>query len=62
MVGMRPQSGSLLAEVARIAGTQHGVIGRSQLSHLGASPSVIKRWVASGHLHRLYRGVYAVDT
>jgi hypothetical protein len=60
MVGMRPQSGSLLAEVARIAGTQHGVIGRSQLSHLGASPSVIKRWVASGHLHRLHRGVYAV--
>jgi hypothetical protein len=47
-----------LAELAR---RQHGVVSIRQLrGPLGYSPSAVGRAVASGHLHRLHRGVYAV--
>jgi hypothetical protein len=46
--------------VARIAGRQLGVISLEQLFSVGLSRGQIERWVRDGHLHRLYRGVYAV--
>ena len=39
---------------------QHGVVTRSQLLEIGLSPSAIKHRVASGRLHQVTRGVYAV--
>jgi hypothetical protein len=39
---------------------QHGVIGRVQLLALGFSEAAIKHRVATGRLHPVYRGVYAV--
>lgn len=46
--------------VARIAGAQHGVIAIEQLHACGLSKDAVARAVRAGHLHRLYRGVYAV--
>lgn len=39
---------------------QHGVISRAQLLALGYSAAEITQRIASGRLHRLHRGVYAV--
>jgi very-short-patch-repair endonuclease len=49
-----------LAEVARIAANQHGVIRLDQLLRAGLTRSAISRRVRAGQLHRLHRGVYAV--
>lgn len=46
--------------VARLAGRQHGVVGRWQLHRLGLSDQMIKTRIAHGGLSRLHRGVYAV--
>jgi hypothetical protein len=46
--------------IARIAARQHGVIWYAQLLGARLSPSGISRRVATGRLHRIYRGVYAV--
>lgn len=46
--------------VASLAGTRWGVVGRHQLTELGIAPRTIDGWLASGRLHRLHRGVYAV--
>ncbi len=46
--------------LARIAARQHGVVGIRQLYTLGYSRGTIDRMVASGRLHRISRGVYAV--
>jgi len=43
-----------------VAGRQHGVISRAQLLAIGISEAAIGRRLASGRLHALYRGVYAV--
>jgi very-short-patch-repair endonuclease/predicted transcriptional regulator of viral defense system len=48
------------ARVWTLAARQHGVIARSQLLALGYSAQAIKRRVASGRLHPVWRGVYAV--
>jgi hypothetical protein len=48
---------SLNAQLAEIAGRQHGVLTAAQL---GLSRSAIAHRVKSGALHRVYRGVYAV--
>jgi Transcriptional regulator, AbiEi antitoxin len=48
-------------DLAALAKRQHGVVSVRQLERsLGFSRSALKRAVASGRLHRLYRGVYAV--
>lgn len=39
---------------------QHGAIARRQLMELGLGPRRIERRIASGRLHPLWRGVYAV--
>jgi predicted transcriptional regulator of viral defense system len=46
--------------VARLAGTQHGVVTSRQLVALGWSRESISRMVRTGRLHRLHQGVYAV--
>lgn len=49
------------ASLAELAKAQHGVVSiRQLLGSLGYSQSAVARRVASGHLHRLYQGVYAV--
>src|SRR5512133_277689 len=50
-----------LAEVAwDLAGRQHGVVARRQLLARGAHPQAIKHRVATGRLHPVMRGIYAV--
>lgn len=39
---------------------QHGVVARRQLLELGLGPRRIERRIASGRLHPVWRGVYAV--
>lgn len=45
---------------AELAGRQYGVVSQRQLVELGYSQSALRRGVASGRLHRIHRGVYAV--
>jgi Transcriptional regulator, AbiEi antitoxin len=55
---VRRASGPALAALAE---QQHGVVSIRQLERkLGYSRKAVQRDVASGHLHPLYRGVYAV--
>ena len=46
--------------MARLAEGQGGVVSRRQLQELGLGGTAIARWLAAGHLHPLYRGVFAV--
>jgi predicted transcriptional regulator of viral defense system len=46
--------------VARIAERQWGVVTRAQLRGAGLSDAGVDRWVESGRIHRIHRGVYAV--
>jgi predicted transcriptional regulator of viral defense system len=46
--------------IARLAARQHGVVALAQLVELGLSESGVRDRVASGRLHRLHAGVYAV--
>jgi very-short-patch-repair endonuclease len=46
--------------IAALARDQHGVVDRAQLRALGLSDGAIDRRVATGRLHVVYRGVYAV--
>jgi very-short-patch-repair endonuclease len=43
-----------------LARRQHGVVARSQLLQLGLSPAAIRHRLATGRLHPVRRGVYAV--
>ena len=47
-------------KLARLAARQHGVVSTRQLHELGYSRNTIARYVATGRLHRVHRGVYAV--
>jgi hypothetical protein len=47
-------------DVWKVVRKQHGVIARGQLLRLGYSTEAIKHRIASGRLHPLWRGVYAV--
>jgi very-short-patch-repair endonuclease len=46
--------------IARLATAQHGVIALWQLAALGLSTSAVRSRVATGKLHPVHRGVYAV--
>lgn len=46
--------------LAVLAARQHGVVSTRQLRALGYSAAAISRASASGRLHRVHRGVYAV--
>lgn len=46
--------------LAELAEQQHGVVSTRQLRELGYSYDVTSDAAASGHLHRVHRGVYAV--
>ena len=48
------------AEVATLAGRQHGVVSRAELLAIGLGPGAIGRRLRAGRLHRLHPGVYAV--
>src|SRR4051794_25697343 len=48
------------AATAALAGSQNGVVTRPQLIALGMHPRAIDRRIATGRLHVLYPGVYAV--
>jgi predicted transcriptional regulator of viral defense system len=60
--GMRGQCRSrrIEAAIAALATRQYGVIARFQLVAIGLSEKAIDRRLASGRLHRLHPGVYAV--
>jgi hypothetical protein len=43
-----------------LAAAQHGLVALEQVRLLGLSDSAVRKRVASGRLHRIHRGVYAV--
>lgn len=43
-----------------MAGRQHGVVTRQQLLDLGFSEDAVEHRLATGRLHPIYRGIYAV--
>lgn len=57
---MREENARPDMRVARLAQRQHGVVADWQLKANGLSSSAISRRVASGWLHRMHQGVYAV--
>ncbi len=57
LAGMRQESATPDAIVARIAAGLHGVVTFEQLLGAGLSPSGISRRVRTGRLHRVHRGV-----
>jgi hypothetical protein len=48
--------------IATLAARQHDVLARIQLLAAGLTAREIERRIASGHLHVIFRGVYAVGT
>ena len=52
-----PPLGQALAALAR---RQHGVVSLGQLTALGLDPRAVRRRIATGLLHPVHRGVYAV--
>jgi hypothetical protein len=57
---MDPLTRTVESELARIAGTQHGVVTREQLLRAGITPDEVRGRVRSGGLLREHRGVYRV--
>lgn len=57
---MREESAHADWRVAQIAARQLGIVTVAQLQDVGLDKSAISRRVASGRLHRVHRGVYAV--
>ena len=57
---MRPELVTAWMEVARVAARQHGVISLEQLLAVGLHERAVRRAAATGRLHRVHRGVYAV--
>ena len=49
-----------MSTVWRLAGAQHGVVGRRQLIALGLTKRAIEHRIAIGRLHPVREGVYAV--
>ncbi len=57
---MREENANPSARIAVVAGRQHGIVTVAQLAATGLDKSAVSRRVRAGHLHRLYRGVYAL--
>src|SRR4051794_6771260 len=55
-----PQQTRVDALVAQLAGGQYGVVSRGQLEGLGVGRRAVEWRTATGRLHRLHPGVYAV--
>lgn len=51
---------SWAGEAWALTRAQHGVIARAQLLEIGASPDAIRHRLATGRLHEVQRGIYAV--
>ncbi len=47
-------------QIVRLAERQHGVVSLRQLQALGLGAGAIEHRIATGRLHRIHRGVYAV--
>ena len=58
--GIGPERGARDRSIAALAGRQHGLVSHGHLVALDLSGSAIQKRVASGRLHRVHRGVYAV--
>jgi very-short-patch-repair endonuclease len=58
--GMRGKDQPPRTLIAKLAAEQQGVIARWQLLDMGFTRWAIDRMIASGYLHPLHRGVYAV--
>jgi very-short-patch-repair endonuclease len=59
--GLAPGRGTRREQrLAALANQQHGVVSRDQLIALGVPRQTIERWLSSGRLHEVHRGVYAV--
>ena len=52
--------GSRNAVLAELGARQHGVVALGQLTVLGLTASAVRKRAATGQLHRVHRGVYAV--
>jgi predicted transcriptional regulator of viral defense system len=59
-IGGKPRSRAVDAAIAELAGRQHGVVSRAQLTRLGIGRRAIERRIQARRLHALHRGVYAV--
>jgi hypothetical protein len=57
---MRRERATADSQIAVIAGRQHGVVTVEQMRVVGLGEAAVRRRAASGRLHRLHRGVYAV--
>jgi hypothetical protein len=51
---------TVVRALAELASRQHGIVARSQVVGLGVAGNTVDRWLRSGRLHRVHRGVYAV--
>jgi very-short-patch-repair endonuclease len=58
--GAQPAQHHRDAGIAQLAARQHGVVAVTQLRELGLTSRTARSRVATGRLHRLHRGVYAV--
>ncbi len=57
---MDEEGATTAAVIARIAGSQHGVVEIGQLRDAGVSKDSVWKAVKAHRLHRVFRGVYAV--
>jgi hypothetical protein len=55
-----PTTVSVRSAIGRLAARQHGVVSRGHLRALGLGDPAVRHLLASGWLHRMHRGVYAV--
>jgi predicted transcriptional regulator of viral defense system len=58
--GSTPRNKSQTVQLSALAARQWGVASARQLRELGLSRATISRWTATGRLHRVHPGVYAV--
>ena len=57
---LQPDGSAAATSAVRRAALQFGVISRAQLLEAGLSRWTVDRWLATGRLHPLHRGVFAL--